>query len=242
MVTKTIGGLIVLPRDHPVVVRRSKTDQEKRRIGKSACDQCTFCTEMCPRYLLGYDIMPHKVMRTLGMSPSGAELFNPWAQFCCSCGICTLYACPEDLYPREACEDAKRDLRAAGVRVEQQRPLQVHPMKDARRIPVSQLRRRLKLDEYESEAPYDPTQVVPETVWVKLDQHVGKPATAVVNPGDGVEKGDTIGRVAESDLGVDIHASITGVVEEVTATHVRIRSLVRRQASPQVSAAVAARH
>ena len=223
VVTKTVGGLIVLPRDHPLVVRRSKANPEKRRIGKSACDQCSFCTEMCPRYLLGYDIMPHRVMRTLGMSQSGAELWNPWAQFCCSCGLCTLYACPEELYPREACEDAKRDLRAGGVRVEQKRPLQPHPMKEARRVPVSQLRRRLKLDEFESDAPYDPTPVAPEAVWVRMGQHVGKPATPVVQPGDRVEKGDTIGRVAESDLGVDLHASISGVVEEVTATHVCIR-------------------
>lgn len=224
VVTKTVGGLIVLPRDHQLIRRRGTPNPSKRRIGKSACDQCSYCTEMCPRYLLGYDVMPHKVMRTLGMSRTGAELYNPWAQFCCSCGICTLYACPEDLYPREACEDAKRDLREAGVKVSQQRPLQVHPMKDARRVPVSQLRKRLKLDAYESEAPYEPGQVVPERVRVRLSQHVGRPADAGVRPGDRVEKGDAIGRVPADALGVDIHASVTGVVEEVTAAEVVIRA------------------
>lgn len=25
------------------------------------CDQCSYCTEFCPRYLLGYEVQPHKV-------------------------------------------------------------------------------------------------------------------------------------------------------------------------------------
>jgi Na+-translocating ferredoxin:NAD+ oxidoreductase RnfC subunit len=224
VVTKTVGGLIVLPRDHQLIQRYERPNAKKRLIGKSSCDQCSYCTEMCPRYLLGYDIMPHRVMRTLGLSPAGAELNNPWAQFCCSCGLCTLYACPEDLYPREACDDAKFDLRKGGVKVEQRRELRVHPMKESRRVPMTLLKQRLKLEEFESDAPYDASPFTPSTALVKLAQHVGRPARPVVQEGASVEKGDVIGVVDEADLGVNIHASISGTVERVTEQDIQIRS------------------
>ena len=87
--------------------------------------------------------MPHKVMRSLAFSTSGADMWNQWSELCCACGLCTLYACPEDLYPKEACDDGKRDRRAAGLKFAQQRPVEVHPMKEYRRVPLTQLRRRL---------------------------------------------------------------------------------------------------
>ncbi|MGE5125994.1 MAG: SLBB domain-containing protein, partial [Betaproteobacteria bacterium] len=52
-VTKTTGGVVVLPRAHPLVRRHAQTWAAVSRVGRSACDQCRFCTEMCPRYLLG---------------------------------------------------------------------------------------------------------------------------------------------------------------------------------------------
>lgn len=71
VVTKTTGGLILLPADHYLVQRRNKPQPAMNRIGKSACDQCSYCTEFCPRYLLGYEVKPHLVMRSLGFSASG---------------------------------------------------------------------------------------------------------------------------------------------------------------------------
>jgi len=47
---------------------------------------------------------------------SGADLWNQWSELCCACGLCTLYACPEDLYPKEACDQGKHDNRAAGLK------------------------------------------------------------------------------------------------------------------------------
>jgi len=124
VVTKTTAGLIVLPLNHYLVSRKGRPEREMSRIGKSACDQCTYCTEFCPRYLLGYEVMPHKVMRSLGFTLTGSQNWNQWAQLCCSCGLCTLYACPEDLFPR-------------GVRQGQSRPArrrhQVHPAEAPRR-------------------------------------------------------------------------------------------------------------
>ncbi len=63
----------------------------------------TQLTELCPRYLLGYDVQPHKVMRSLGFSLTGSQIWNQHALLCSGCGLCTLYSCPESLYPRETC-------------------------------------------------------------------------------------------------------------------------------------------
>ncbi|HBY59328.1 MAG TPA: NADH dehydrogenase subunit, partial [Solibacterales bacterium] len=208
VVTKTTGGLIVLPKEHYLVERRVQPARVMSHIGKSACDQCSYCTEFCPRYLLGYDVQPHKVMRSLGFSLTGAQNWNQWGELCCACGLCTLYACPEDLFPKEACDQAKHDLRADGIKFVQQKPVQVHPMKEARRVPLSMLRKRLKVEEYEGETPYDARPHQPERVRLKLKQHAGKAAAAVVAKGDKVKPGALVAAIGEKELGANVHASI----------------------------------
>jgi Na+-translocating ferredoxin:NAD+ oxidoreductase RnfC subunit len=222
VVTKTTGGLIVLPRDHYLMTRRTRSQEEMNHIGKSACDQCSYCTEFCPRYLLGYEVMPHKVMRSLGFTMTGGDIWNQWSELCCACGICTLYACPEDLYPKEACDMGKRDRKAAGLKFVQQKPVEVHPMKEYRRVPLSQLRKRLQIEEYERETPYVGSAAKPPVVRVKLKQHAGEAAAAAVKEGQKVKRGQPVGRVAAGKLGADVHASIDGKVRAVTADFVEI--------------------
>ncbi|MEP7362186.1 MAG: 4Fe-4S dicluster domain-containing protein [Acidobacteriota bacterium] len=222
VVTKTTGGLIVLPGDHYLVTRRDRTVPEMARIGKSACDQCSYCTEFCPRYLLGYEVQPHKVMRSLGFTMTGGEIWNQWSELCCACGICTLYACPEDLYPKEACDAGKADRKAAGLKFIQEKPVQVHPMKEYRRLPLSQLRKRLQIEEYERETPYEQPDIRLRVARIKLKQHAGMPAIAEVAEGARVSKGQTIARVPEGQLGAHIHSSIDGAVTRVAPEFIEI--------------------
>jgi Na+-translocating ferredoxin:NAD+ oxidoreductase RnfC subunit len=224
VVTKTTGGLIVLAKEHYLVSRKDRSLEAMHRIGKSACDQCSYCTELCPRYLLGYEVMPHKVMRSLGFTLAGSDLWNQSAELCCACGLCTFFACPEDLYPKEACDRAKRDMRAAGIKFVQRKETAVHPMKEHRRVPLAQLRRRLKIEAYEGEAPFARIEHRPRSVRIKLSQHAGQPARPVVKPGDKVGRGALVGRVDQPDLGADVHSSIEGTVNEVTDTFVEIRA------------------
>ena len=221
-VSKTTGGLIVLPRDHYLIGRKTRTPHAMRQIGKSACDQCSYCTEFCPRYLLGYEVMPHKVMRSLGFTLTGGDVWNQWSELCCSCGLCTLYACPEDLYPKEACDQGKQDRRAAGLKFVQQKPAQVHPMKEYRRVPLAQLRRRLQIEDYERETPFEDVNCRPGSVRIAMRQHAGTPATPVVEEGRKVRRGQLVGRVEESQLGASVHASIDGRVRSVSAEYVEI--------------------
>jgi Na+-translocating ferredoxin:NAD+ oxidoreductase RnfC subunit len=222
VVTKTTGGLIVLPRDHYLITRRTRTQPQMARIGKSACDQCSYCTEFCPRYLLGYDVQPHKVMRGLGFTLTGEARWNESAELCCACGLCTLYACPEDLYPKEACDNAKVSLRSAGIKFVQQKPVTAHPMKEHRRVPLAQLRRRLRVEPLERDTPFDPQSPAPSQVRIKLKQHAGVAAVATVKTGARVKRGQVVGAPPEAALGANVHASIDGKVTQVGADSIEI--------------------
>ena len=215
-VTKTTGGLIVLPADHNLISRYTKTESQMDRIGHSACDQCSYCTELCPRYLLGYDVQPHLVMRSLGFSRMGAEMWNTYAQLCCQCGLCTLYACPEALYPREACVKGMNDLKAIGKgKWEGPREVKVHKTKEYRRVPIKHLMTRLGVTRYEAEAEYVDMDIQPDIVYIPLKQHVGAPSEPIVMQGDAVEKDQLIAQIPGDQLGANIHASITGRVQSV---------------------------
>ncbi len=224
VITKTTAGLIVLPIDHYLIKRKNQPEQNWHRIGKSACDQCSYCTELCPRYLLGYQVEPHKVMRSLGFTKTGAAVWNQMAELCCSCGLCTLYACPEDLYPKEACDKAKVEMREAGVKFIQKKEVKAHPIKEGRRVPLKQLIMKLKLQDYDVEAPFNSKNFSIKKVKILLQQHIGKPAQAIVNKGEKVEEGQLIGNIPDGELGANIHASITGKVKEVTERFISIES------------------
>ncbi|HSW45732.1 MAG TPA: 4Fe-4S dicluster domain-containing protein, partial [Phycisphaerae bacterium] len=209
-ITKTTGGLIVLPRDHKLVERYSLDFSAISRIGAGACDQCSFCTEMCPRYLLGHPIEPHKAMRSLVYSQTG-ESSTIGTMFCCECNLCTMIACPEDLDPKNVCVQNKRRLNAEGRKWEvaaiESRP-GMHL--DNRRIPLQRLIRKLGLFNFENKGPLIGDSCRPKRVKLPLRQHIGAPAEPIVADGRQVKVGDVIARPPEGKLGAVIHASIAG--------------------------------
>lgn len=224
VIKKTTAGLIILPKDHYLIKRKNQPEENWCRVGKSACDQCSYCTEFCPRYLLGYQVEPHKVMRSLGFTKTGSAVWNQMADLCCSCGLCTLYACPEDLYPKEACDKAKIEMRESGIKFIQQKPVKVHPIKDGRRVPLPQLIMKLKLNDYDVESPYNSGKISISKVRIPLQQHIGKPAVAIVKKGEMVEEGQMIGKIPDDVLGANIHASINGKVSQVTSENIFIEA------------------
>ena len=224
-VTKTSTGVIILPRDHPVVARKLRPAKAKARIGKSACDQCRYCTEFCPRFLLGYAVEPHQVMRSLAFTGTGSDYWNQWASLCCSCGLCTLYACPEQLYPKEACDDSKAAMRAANQKWSGPATVKPHPMREGRRVPIKSLLRKLSLQAYDSPAPYRAEPLTPARVTLRLKQSAGAPCKASVAAGDRVSAGQIVGAPPEKALGALIHAPFAGIVESLNETQlVLIRS------------------
>ena len=222
-VTKTTTGIVVLPRSHPVVMRKLKPAQNQARIGKSACDQCRFCTEYCPRYLLGYAVEPHQVMRTLGFANGEADRWNQLASYCCSCGLCTLFACPEQLFPKEACDGAKAQMKKQNIKPVAPAKLEVHPMRDGRRVPVKSLTRRLQVQAYDLPAPWFEGAVKPKQLFLQLKQSAGAPCQAIVQAGDRVQAGQQIGKVPDNALGAVLHTPLAGVVTEVTPERILLQ-------------------
>jgi Na+-translocating ferredoxin:NAD+ oxidoreductase RnfC subunit len=218
-VTRVSSGIIVLSRATRLAERKSQSEAAFKRNGKSACDQCSLCTEMCPRYLLGYPIQPHLVMRSLLTTGPMSDTLTPWAQACCECNICTLWACPEELDPRNVCVVTKRNLKQQGkwLSGEQLHKLtkEVHPLKSFRSVPTERLMRRLGLHKFMAEAPLYTGKVTPERVTIPLQASVGVPPTPVVRVGDRVAEGALLAAASESALSVPAHASIDGHITEV---------------------------
>jgi Na+-translocating ferredoxin:NAD+ oxidoreductase RnfC subunit len=214
-VTKTTAGFVLLPSEHTLVRRKSLPGKVMHRIGKSACDQCSYCTEFCPRYLLGYDIQPHKVMRSLGFTKTGEAYWNQFAALCCACGLCTLYACPESLFPKEACDQGKQEMKAQGIKWSGKTEVKPHAMYEGRRTPLKLLMKRLGVSDYDHPAHFAESNLRPGSVKIPLIQHVGAPALPVVQVGDLVTAGQCIGDIPEGKLASRIHASIDGRVTAV---------------------------
>ncbi len=219
-ITKTATGVVILPREHHVIQRKLKPPKAQAQIGKSACDQCRYCTEYCPRYLLGYAVEPHQVMRSLAFTATGAEYWNQWAALCCSCGLCTLYACPEELFPKEACDDSKSEMRRAGLKWTGPTEVKPHPMHEGRRVPIKTLTRKLQVQQYDQPAPLRQESLTPARLVLPLKQSAGSPCMPKVNAGARVSAGQVIGEPAEKALGALLHAPMNGTVSEVTEAHI----------------------
>ena len=227
-VVKASAGIIVLPKTHPLIVKKAQSRPVFTRVGRSACDQCSYCTEFCPRYLLGHNVQPHRVMRTM-LFAGGPEhkLHSQYGLLCCECSLCSLYSCPEGLHPREACVSAKSDLREQKIgfknsQLNTGKKPEVHPVRDFRKVPVSKLVRRLGLDDYNKAAPWNDAVYKPGKVKILMGQHIGVPCVPSVKEGQRVEKGAVVGEVPADKLGCPVHASISGTVGKVNERYVEI--------------------
>jgi biotin carboxyl carrier protein len=118
-----------------------------------------------------------------------------------------------------------QDLRAKGQgKWEGPAEVRVHAMKENRRVPIKQLLNRLAVAQYDSHAGYQPMNVTPTQVKIPLKQHVGVPATALVQAGHSVKRGDLIAQIQQGKMGANIHASINGRVQDVSADAITIRA------------------
>ncbi len=223
-VTKTTSGIIVLPSSHNVIQYKKKSIEQMRFIAKSACTQCSRCTELCPRNLIGHALEPHRIMRHLAYTPAAAGEMTGAADagvledalICSECGICEKFACPMMLSPREINAAVKKELMRKGIKRESVREtFQVSPFKDTRKVPLNRLMERLQVARYDTHPSFCEDKISVSTVTIPLQQHIGKPALAVVNTGDQVKKGDLIGEIPEGALGARVHASIDGMVTAV---------------------------
>jgi Na+-translocating ferredoxin:NAD+ oxidoreductase RnfC subunit len=221
-ILKTTGGLVLLPADHPLIRKHGRSWKQVERIAKSACDQCRFCTELCPRYLLGHPIQPHRAMSAVGFIGMKDRLIAGTLA-CCECNLCSLYACPEDLDPKNVCVAAKPAARELKLFWKgDPSSVQAHPLNRERRTPMRRLIAKLGLNGFSNRGPLEEREIRPSRVVLPLKQHAGGAAIPKVKSGDRVQCGDLLAAPAPDQLGARIHASIQGIVREVNAAAVTI--------------------
>lgn len=225
VVSKRTGALIVLPADHHTVKTYNKfsTEQAIERIAKAGCDQCTFCTEMCPRYLLGQIVKPEAAMRNRMFSSDDNVLVLASNLACCECNLCTMYACPEGLDPRGAVLIEKRIIREQGIKPIKIEDAVPHPMGEYRKLPTRKLMQRLDVLMFEDEGPLTDIKLQSKEVRIPLNQHIGAWANPIVSVGQQVKKYDLIGK-ANGKVSSNIHASINGVIRMVSKTEIIIQA------------------
>jgi Na+-translocating ferredoxin:NAD+ oxidoreductase RnfC subunit len=212
-VTKTTGAVLVLPRNHRLVQMKTMPLEFIVRQSKSVCCQCTLCTELCPRHLLGHEIEPHLIMRQISYGLDVPSRIIESALLCSGCGLCSVYACTMGLSPHVVNLTIKERLQAQQyVKSDGRRDIQVDEMKEYRKIPATRIVERLQLHEYAARRLRVEVETAPNRVEIPLSQHVGRPSVPAVGGGERVNRGDLIAAVPEGALGAAIHASIDGRV------------------------------
>lgn len=215
-ITKTTKGLIVLREDHPLITKRLKPFNKITREAMVACIQCRFCTDLCPRYLLGHKLEPHIIMRSIKNINGHEETFK-MAMTCSECGICEQYACIMDLSPRRVNAILKAELAKKGLRPDLPINQEASKLQKYRKIPVKRLISRLAISQYDKEAPLIEDEYKMEKVFIPLQQHVGAPSIPIAKVGQRVEKGSLIAVIPDKALGANIHASISGIIQEISS-------------------------
>ncbi len=243
VVTKTTAALIVLPNDHVLVKKYQDMADQKvvDRIGKSACDQCSFCTELCPRYLLGHPIQPHKAMRSLVFQAPGADGQPPQAHalYCCQCNLCSFVSCPEGLYPSQVCIHNRRRALAEKVRYKGALSNPAHPLASYRKTPSSKLKRRLDLNRFPDTGPLTEYEFTPQCLTLMLCQHIGAPALPLVGVGDEVTPGMEVADPGEN-LGAKVHSPSAGKVVRVDTEAIVIQCYAPAEVKGRIADALPA--
>lgn len=227
-VTKTTSGILVLPAGSKTLAYGATDVRHMLNRARSACIQCSYCTQLCPRHLLGHPLEPHKIMRKLATGEELSSLLGDkdiqGAALCCDCGICELYACPMELQPRRVNGLIKAELKKAGIRYQaEDKVYEPLPGRHERRAPTGKVAARADVWEYNDYVIRDLVKAEPKTVEIPMKMHSGAPCTPVVAVGDSVRAGDLIGTSSEG-VGTNIHASICGRVTAVSQKSVTVET------------------
>ncbi len=221
-VTKKTKGLVILKKQHNLIKRKTTTMEAAKRINKS-CEQCRMCTELCPRYLLGHHLQPHKMMRVTNYGMQDQE-DQKMVYLCSQCNLCELFSCPIGLFPKSNNQYLKQQLLENNIRFTMvPTSFSARKNREFRLVPSKRLVAKLGLYHLDKPAPMSDVTVNPEVVRIANSQHVGAPAIPVVAVGDHVSVGQLIGKIPDNSLGAAIHASIPGTVVEIENAYIAIR-------------------
>jgi len=215
VVTKTTSGFIIIPDSGNFVARTRQL--ETRQIlnrAKSACIQCRFCSDLCPRNLTGHRIRPHLVMRKMAALDFDSALRPDdvlrEALICSECGVCEAFACPMGLSPRQVNKYVKSVLR--GEKFTQQEAPEASPMREYRKISPAKMMSRMGLSALAARKAERYVDLQVNRVSIPCSQHIGAPALPVVEAGGVVTEGQLIARAVEGKPSANLHTGLAGRV------------------------------
>ena len=214
VISKTTKGILILP-DYTQAVS-SKLINPKMAVtrAETACCQCTRCTDMCPRNLLGYPLEPHKMVRTaMGVVEAMPEMVLS-ATLCCGCGICEGLACNQGISPKAVIDSYKAILAKNKLRFNTPGDYKVKAERDYRMVPSDKWTSLLGITKFDKVADFGGEMNDFARVEIPLTGHIGAPSVAAVSDGTFVNEGDLIAECAQG-LSLPQYASISGVATVV---------------------------
>ncbi len=224
-VTKTTNAILVLPKTHYLINRKTSNNKINLKRAAASCCQCSMCTDLCPRHLLGHPIDPARFMRATTCKDGQDITAFVNTLYCSGCGLCEMYSCPQGLSPRTLIGEVKNALRASGIKPSKDIAINpVAPQRQYRKAPVNRLEARLDLAKYDVKAPIEEDLKLTDSVRESLSEHIGSPSVPTVKQGDVVKIGDLIAS-SGNGLSVCLHASIDGIVTDVTPKYIEIKKV-----------------
>ena len=211
VVTKTTKGLLILPEEIEAVMTKFIDGDKSIARAETACCQCTRCTDMCPRALLGYPLEPHKMVRTAKSAVTIMPEMVISATLCCGCGICESLACSQGISPKAVINEYKALLAKNKMRYVAKDDVEVAEEREYRMVPSERWASNLGVAKYDKVAKYVGRQMHYEKAEIYFRQHIGAPSVACVENGAIVQKGEKIAEAAEG-LSLPQYASIDGRV------------------------------
>lgn len=243
-VTKSTTTITVLPADHELVKERSQSIGAQIRKSKSVCNQCSFCTELCPVYLLGDKLYPHLIMRQIAYGLAEPEEVIMGALLCSECGICEVFACPHKLSPRavnkEIKERLKQEAQPESLLSGQMNghigdgqisgqinglisgQLQPRSNRDYRKVPFERLADLFSVGRYAEPPKMELLETTPGQVELLFQEMSAAGILPRVETGEEIEQGSLVAETKMS-TGARLHTGISGKVTFLDKERVIIR-------------------
>lgn len=223
VIKKTTKSILILPKTTRCVENKQSNIDDMLRRAASACCGCTRCTEMCPRYQLGYPLEPHKLIRAaLNSAAEDYPELIATASLCCSCGVCAEVCC-QDISPKDVILNLKKILAKNKIKFVADKDYPVNPDRPYRMIKSSKWKDMLGVLKFDAIPTYIPKKLTAQRVEIPTSQHIGAPSVPCVNVGDRVNEGDIIATAGQG-LSVPQYASISGKVVSCDPTKIVIEA------------------
>lgn len=211
VITKTTKGLLILPETCEAAMSKFLDGSKSIARAETACCQCTRCTDMCPRHLLGYPLEPHKMVRTAKGAATVLPEMVISATLCCGCGICESLACCQGISPKAVINEYKALLAKNKLRYVGKDDVFPAEEREWRMVPSERWASVLGVAKFDKVGKYIGRQTDYNRVEILFRQHIGAPSVPCVEDGAYVKKGDKIAEAAEG-LSLPQYASISGKV------------------------------